>query len=116
LGGTKEDVMDGNWGTALMVDLGTKEVSHRELPEQWFKEYIGGEGVAMRLFAELVDFDDPPLEPSQPLIAAAGPLSGTTAPSSGRTCFVFRSPASARSAHPTWVVICHRRSSGPATT
>jgi len=86
--------MDGNWGTALMVDLGTKEVSHRELPEQWFKEYIGGEGVAMRLFAELVDFDDPPLEPSQPLIAAAGPLSGTTAPSSGRTCFVFRSPAS----------------------
>jgi len=67
--------MDGNWGTALMVDLGTKEVSHRELPEQWFEEYIGGEGVAMRLFAELVDFDDPPLEPSQPLIAAAGPLS-----------------------------------------
>jgi aldehyde:ferredoxin oxidoreductase len=86
--------MDGNWGVALMVDLGTGEVSRRELPEQWFDEYIGGEGVAMRLFAELVDFDDLPLEPSQPLIAAAGPLSGTAAPSSGRTCFVFRSPAS----------------------
>jgi len=86
--------MDGNWGVALMVDLGTGEVSRRELPGRWLEDYIGGEGAAMRLFAELVDFDDLPLEPSQPLIAAAGPLSGTTAPSSGRTCFVFRSPAS----------------------
>jgi len=86
--------VNGNWGVALMVDLGTSEVTLREIPEQWFHDYIGGEGVAMRLFAELVDFDGLPLEPSQPLIVAVGPLTGTAAPSSGRTCFVFRSPAS----------------------
>ena len=86
--------MNGNWGVALMIDLSTGDVTRRELPEAWFRDYIGGEGVAMRLFAELVDFDGLPLEASQPLIAAVGPLSGTSAPSSGRTCFVFRSPAS----------------------
>ncbi len=86
--------MNGHWGVALMVDLGTREVTRREIPEEWYKDYIGGEGVAMRLFAELVDFDGLPLEASQPLIAAVGPLTGTAAPSSGRTCFVFRSPAS----------------------
>jgi len=86
--------VNGNWGVALMVDLGTGEVVRKEIPEEWFRDYIGGEGVAMRLFAELVDFDGLPLEASQPLIAAVGPLTGTAAPSSGRTCFVFRSPAS----------------------
>ena len=86
--------MNGNWGVALMVDLGTHEVTRRAIPAGWFADYIGGEGVAMRLFAELVDFDGLPLEASQPLIAAVGPLTGTAAPSSGRTCFVFRSPAS----------------------
>ncbi len=86
--------MNGNWGVALVVDLGSRLVERRELPEAWFRDYIGGEGVAMRLFAEMVDFDGLPLEASQPLIAAVGPLTGTAAPSSGRTCFVFRSPAS----------------------
>jgi aldehyde:ferredoxin oxidoreductase len=86
--------VNGNWGVALMVDLGTGEVTRRQIPGEWFADYIGGEGVAMRLFAELVDFDGLPLEASQPLIAAVGPLTGTAAPSSGRTCFVFRSPAS----------------------
>jgi aldehyde:ferredoxin oxidoreductase len=86
--------MNGNWGTALMVDLATGTAEKRTLPEAWFRDYIGGEGAAVRLFADLVDYDAPPLDPSQPLIAAVGPLTGTAAPSSGRTCFVFRSPAS----------------------
>lgn len=86
--------MKGNWGVALIVDLGSGKAERRELPEAWFQDYIGGEGVAMRLFAEMVDFDGLPLEASQPLIAAVGPLTGTAAPASGRTCFVFRSPAS----------------------
>ena len=86
--------MNGNWGTALMIDLPSGRVEKRLLPEAWYRDYSGGEGVAIRLFAELVDFDTPPLDPSQPLLAAVGPLTGTVAPSSGRTCFVFRSPAS----------------------
>ena len=77
-----------------MVDLASGRSETRAIPGSWYRDYIGGEGVAVRLFADLVDFDHPPLDPSQPLIFAAGPLTGTSAPSSGRTCVVFRSPAS----------------------
>jgi aldehyde:ferredoxin oxidoreductase len=86
--------MQGNWGRALIVDLKTGQSEVRQLPEKWYHDYIGGEGVGVRLFADLVDFEGKPLEASQPLLMAVGPLTGTAAPSSGRTCFIFRSPAS----------------------
>ena len=86
--------MNGYWNTALVVDLATGTSERREVPAAWKRDYLGGEGLGVRLFAELADLDAPPLDPSQPLIAATGPVTGTVAPSSGRTCFVFRSPAS----------------------
>ena len=86
--------MNGSWNKALIVDLATGTSETWSIPEAWTRDLIGGEGVGVRLFAHLVDFEKPPLDPSQPLLAAVGPLTGTAAPSSGRTCFVFRSPAS----------------------
>ncbi|MDF1542213.1 MAG: aldehyde ferredoxin oxidoreductase family protein [Anaerosomatales bacterium] len=86
--------MDGNWNTALIVDLGTRTIERMPVPDEWYSAYIGGEGTGVRLFADLVDFDKDPLDPSQPLIFSVGPLTATAAPSSGRTVVIFRSVAS----------------------
>lgn len=86
--------MKSNWGRALCVNLSEKSIEVRKLPEEWFRDYVGGEGLAMRLFYDLVD---PGLEiedTGQPLIFATGPLTGTAAPCSGRGTVVFRSPLS----------------------
>lgn len=85
--------MQGYTGKMLVVDLSQKTAIPCPIPEDWLKEYLGGEGVAMRLFYDLVQVDADPLDPAQPLIFATGPLTGTAAPCSGRCCVVFRSPA-----------------------
>jgi len=86
--------LNGNWGVALIIDLTTRKVERRELPDEWYRDYIGGEGTGVRLLADLVDYDEDSLHPSQPVIFAVGPLTGTAAPSSGRTVVVFRSVTS----------------------
>jgi len=88
-----EEAMKGSTGNMLVVDLGAKKAEVRPIPEAWLKEYLGGEGLAMRLFYDLVQVDADPLDPAQPILFATGPLTGTAAPCSGRCCVVFRSPA-----------------------
>ncbi len=85
--------MQGYTGKMLVVDLGLRTFESRAIPEAWLKDFLGGEGVAMRLFYELVHPDADPLDAVQPMIFATGPLTGTAAPCSGRCCVVFYSPA-----------------------
>ncbi len=65
----------------------------QEIPDEWFEKYVGGEGTAVKLLSENVDPELDKFDPSQPIILSTGPLTGTSAPSSGRWCIVFRSPA-----------------------
>ncbi len=85
--------MKGSTGKMLVVDLGSRKAEPRPIPEAWLKDYLGGEGVAMRLFYDLVHWDSDPLDAVQPIIFATGPLTGTAAPCSGRCCVAFYSPA-----------------------
>jgi aldehyde:ferredoxin oxidoreductase len=85
--------MKGYAGCALLVDLSSGEITTKELPDAWFEKYVGGEGIAVRLFYDLMDPDLDAFDPAQPLIFATGPLTGTVAPASGRWNLVFRSPA-----------------------
>lgn len=85
--------MKGYAGRALFVDLTSGEVTTQEIPEEWLKDYVGGEGVAVRLFYDLMDPDLDPFDAAQPMIFATGPLTGTASPTSGRWNLVFRSPA-----------------------
>ncbi len=86
--------MDGYWHRSLLVNLTDGTIQTHDVPNAWFEDYVGGEGIGVRSFMDLADMDKPPLDPSQPLIFTTGPLTGTAAPTSGRTCIVFRSPAS----------------------
>ncbi len=76
----------------LIIDLKEKETDVETIPEEWLEDYIGGEGLAARYFYEHYSPEKDPLDPEQPIIFATGPLTGTSAPSSGRWCIVFRSP------------------------
>jgi len=84
--------MKGYWGKALMIDLAGERFWSFRIPGEWIRAYLGGEGLGVRLFEDLLPPEARPLEPDSPLIFATGPLSGTAAPASGRTCLVFHSP------------------------
>ena len=85
--------MDGYMGKALIVDLGNGSTESWEIPEAWYKDYLGGEGLAVRMFYDHMDPDREPYDPETPIIFATGPLNGTKAPACGRLVVVFRSPA-----------------------
>ena len=85
--------MNGYMGKALLVDLETGSIETRALPQEWYDDFVGGEGLAMRLFYEYLDPEREPLDPQTPVIFATGPLNGTNAPEGGRLVVVFRSPA-----------------------
>ncbi len=85
--------MKGYMGKMLVVDLSTRKVESQSIPEEWFSQFVGGEGIAIRALNDLVQPEKDVLHPVQPLIFATGPLTGTLAPCSGRCVVTFWSPA-----------------------
>lgn len=85
--------MHGYHGRILKVDLadGSTEVIHP--PDEWLRDFVGGEGLGMRLYWEYLLPERDVFDPGEPLIFTTGPLTGSAAPASGRTVLVFRSPA-----------------------
>ena len=84
--------MKGFSGKYLEVDLGTGEVSTRELDERLFRLYVGGTGLAAYLFLKEMDPLVDPRSPENPLMFVNGPLTGTSFPGSGRSSVVAMSP------------------------
>jgi aldehyde:ferredoxin oxidoreductase len=74
----------------LHVDLATGQ-THVEDRADLFRDGLGGTGVAVRLLDEMVFEGAEPLDPSQPVILAIGPLT-TIFPVVTKTAAAFRSP------------------------
>ncbi len=84
--------MKGLNGRILRVNLSNGIISKEEIDETLARDFIGGRGLASRiLFDELSPGIDP-LGPENKLIFAAGPLTGTSAPTSGRYMVVTKGP------------------------
>lgn len=83
---------DGYWGKVLWVDLNKKESRVEELIPTWKNHYIGGEGFGVRLLFDSLPPGIDPLGPENLLMFTTGPLTGTRAPTAGRTAIVFKSP------------------------
>jgi aldehyde:ferredoxin oxidoreductase len=78
----------------LRVDLTTGKVSTEPLTEDMAKSYIGGIGLGIRLLMDNSTPGTDPFDPSNPLIFATGPLSGTMGPTAGNGyAVVSKSPA-----------------------
>jgi aldehyde:ferredoxin oxidoreductase len=82
------------WGRILFVDVGSGATKEEALDWDAARDFIGGRGLAAYyLFKHLAAGTDP-LSPENPLIFAAGPLSGTSCPGSARGAVVTKSPQS----------------------
>ena len=84
----------GFFGRCLEIDLTSAAVRVRPLDADLIADYIGGRGLATRLFCDEADPAADPLEPGNVVVIAASPLVGTNAPTAARGHMVFRSPLS----------------------
>jgi len=73
-------MMGGNWGKILEVDLGAGTTEDLELDEKIYRDYLGGSGLAARIFFERRGWEEDPLSPANPLMIMLGPLSGVNLP------------------------------------
>ena len=76
----------------LDVDLSRGEIIKRDLDPKFVQVYIGGMGFSCKILYDEVGADVEPLSADNVLIFANGTLTGTTAPSSGRTEITTKSP------------------------
>lgn len=76
----------------LEVDLASKECLVLPMEEKLLKDYIGGLGLGMKILYDEVGPNVDPLGPENIIVIAPGPLSGTDAPTNGRTEIVTKSP------------------------
>ncbi|MDP3044627.1 MAG: aldehyde ferredoxin oxidoreductase N-terminal domain-containing protein, partial [Bacillota bacterium] len=73
----------------LYIDLTDKAFRVEERGDLF--DWLGGIGIATKLFSELVQSGADPFDPGQPIIFAIGPLT-TIFPLVTKTVAVFRSP------------------------
>ncbi len=79
-------------GQLLRVDLDRRQTRTEPLNRDLARLFIGGRGLATKLFSNEVDPNVDPLHPANKLILAAGPLTGTAAPCGSRFMAVTKGP------------------------
>ncbi|MDI6830323.1 MAG: aldehyde ferredoxin oxidoreductase family protein [Actinomycetota bacterium] len=84
--------MHGNWGRLLAVDLDTGETADWSVDEKLYRDFLGGSGLAARLFFALGGHAADPLSPDNLLFFMTGPLSGAGLPGGSRLAVCARSP------------------------
>ncbi len=84
--------MYGNTGKIVQVDLNAGKVTFEALPESWYRAYIGGSGLAAKLFWERGCFKRDPLDPEAMLIFMNGPFAGLKLSGASRNSVAGCSP------------------------
>ena len=84
--------MFGWSGKILRVNLTDGKISHEAIDPNFAKLFIGARGLGTKIMYDEVDPKVDPLSPQNKLIFAAGPFTGTYAPSSGRYDVVTKGP------------------------
>jgi aldehyde:ferredoxin oxidoreductase len=80
-------------GRVLNVDLSTGKIWIHTLEEEFLHTYLGGRGAAAKMLWDLTGPGTNPLGTENILIFSPGVLTGTSAPTTGRTNVTFKSPA-----------------------
>ena len=84
--------MKGNTGVIAHVDLNTSAVHLLSYPQEVYARFIGGSGLAAKLYSDQAAFNLAPLAPEAPLIFMNGPLAGARLSGASRLCAAARSP------------------------
>lgn len=86
--------MYGYTGKILRVDLTNRKAAVEPLNRDEALKFIGGRGYGTKLYMDETDPGVDALSPENKMIIITGPLTGTTAPTSGRFMVVTKSPLS----------------------
>ena len=84
--------MFGYNGRLLRVNLNDEKLSVEELPEDYYKRYLGGRGFIATTLLQEVPRGADPYGPENRLIFALGPITGMPMPGSGRNSVGAKSP------------------------
>ncbi len=84
--------MKGNTGKIISVDLTSGSIQIETLAEDYYKQYIGGSGLAAKILWEQGNFDSDPLDPDAMLIFMNGPFAGLKLSGASRNSVGARSP------------------------
>jgi len=86
--------MFGWAGKILHVDLSTQNIWEEEFPTELGRKFLGSRGINAKFLWDLINKPGiNPLAPENPLIFGTGLLTGTSAPSSGRTTITCKGAA-----------------------
>jgi len=84
--------LHGWMGKRLRLDLTEKTFKIEDLPLSYYKRWVGGRGLNAGVVHDETEPGMDPFDPQNPLCFAAGALTGTFAPLSGRTAINAYSP------------------------
>ena len=79
-------------GKILKVDLTRGTIVQESLNQDWANDYIGERGLGSKYLWEHMDPTVNPMGPDNVLIFATGPLTGTSASTSGRYAVLTKGP------------------------
>jgi len=84
--------MQGIWKRVLRVDLSKKTTHVEEFRENFYIDFIGGDGFAGKIIYDEVGVDVKPFDPENRVIFAVGPFQGTGIPGDAKFCISTKSP------------------------
>lgn len=80
------------FGKLLDINLSTKEIKELELDKKVVQQYLGGQGIGVKIIYDQIEPKIDALSENNIIVLVTGPLSGTNAPSNGRTHVLTKSP------------------------
>ena len=84
--------MHGWTGKTVIINLTDSKIIDNKSDQDYLRSYIGGRGLGVKLYQDMMPPDIDPLSSENILIFTTGPLTGTAAPLSGRHVMVSKSP------------------------
>ncbi len=80
-------------GKILRIDLTSESSKEEEIPEETRRKFLGGRGLGTKILYDELSAGKDPFSAENIVVIAAGPLTGTKTPSSGRHVVISKSPA-----------------------
>jgi len=84
--------MKGSFGKYVYVDLSKNEIKDYPIPEEWYKKYLGGRGIAARILFKELDPKVDPFSEENILVFSSGPLQGLGVAGAARFLVMGKSP------------------------
>ena len=84
--------MGGYTGRILEINLSNGKIETKSIKEEEQRKFLGGSGLAAKIFFDSFDSQVDPLSPENPLIIMTGPVVGTQFPGTSRFAVCAKSP------------------------